>query len=57
MAAEERGIEWKVGALVILSLVLLGVLVLVMGGISLAHGWRVYVDFTNPGAIQTGAAV
>jgi phospholipid/cholesterol/gamma-HCH transport system substrate-binding protein len=55
--SEARSIEVKVGALILVSLVLLGGFVLVMGGLSLEKTYRLYVDFDNPGGLLSGAAV
>lgn len=53
----ERGMEVKVGALILASLALLGVFVLVMGGVQLGSTYEIHVDFRNPGAVQPGAPV
>ena len=55
--SEARSIEVKVGALILVSLVLLGGFVLIMGGLSLEKTYRLYVDFDNPGGLLSGAAV
>jgi phospholipid/cholesterol/gamma-HCH transport system substrate-binding protein len=55
--AQERSIEVKVGALILVSLVILGAFILVMGGITFEKTYAVYVDFDNPGGLQSGAAV
>lgn len=55
--SEARSIEVKVGALILVSLVLLGGFVLIMGGLSLEKTYRLYVDFDNPGGLLAGAAV
>lgn len=49
--------EMKVGALIIVSMVLLVAFVVVMGGLSLQPTYRVFVDFDNPGGLQSGAPV
>jgi phospholipid/cholesterol/gamma-HCH transport system substrate-binding protein len=54
---EERSIEVKVGALILVSLVILGAFVLVLGGLTFQKTFTVFVDFDNPGALQSGAAV
>ena len=53
----QRSMEVKVGALIIISLALLAGFVVVMGGMSLEPTFRVYVDFDNPGGLQSGAPV
>ncbi len=55
--SEARSIEVKVGALILVSLVLLGGFILMMGGLSFEKTYPVYVDFDNPGGLLTGAAV
>lgn len=55
--AQERSIEVKVGALILVSLVILGGFILIMGGLSFEKTYNVYVDFDNPGGLQTGASV
>jgi phospholipid/cholesterol/gamma-HCH transport system substrate-binding protein len=53
----ERSIEVKVGALILVALVLLGGFVVIMGGLSFERTYTVYVDFHNPGGLQAGAPV
>ena len=55
--AQERSIEVKVGALILVSLGILGAFILVMGGLTFEKTYTVYVDFDNPGGLQTGAPV
>jgi phospholipid/cholesterol/gamma-HCH transport system substrate-binding protein len=55
--AQERSIELKVGALILVSLAILGGFILVMAGLSFEKTYTVYVDFDNPGGLQSGAAV
>ncbi len=55
--AEERSIEVKVGILILVSLGILSAFILVMGGISFQKTYVVYVDFDNPGGLQSGAPV
>jgi phospholipid/cholesterol/gamma-HCH transport system substrate-binding protein len=55
--AQERSIEVKVGILILVSLVILGGFILVMGGLSFQKTYKVYVDFDNPGGLQSGAPV
>jgi phospholipid/cholesterol/gamma-HCH transport system substrate-binding protein len=55
--AQERSIEVKVGALILVSLGILGAFILVMGGLTFEKTYTVYVDFDNPGGLQAGAAV
>ncbi len=57
MASEERTIEVKVGILILVSLGILAAFVLVMGGINFEKKFTIYVDFDNPGGLQTGAPV
>ena len=53
----QRSMEVKVGALILVSLALLAGFVVVMGGMSLEPTYRVYVDFDNPGGLQSGAPI
>jgi phospholipid/cholesterol/gamma-HCH transport system substrate-binding protein len=55
--SEERSIEVKVGALILVSMAILGGFVLIMGGLSFEKTYPVYVDFDNPGGLLSGAAV
>jgi phospholipid/cholesterol/gamma-HCH transport system substrate-binding protein len=55
--AQERSIEVKVGALILVAMVILGAFILLMGGLSFEKTYNVYVDFDNPGGLQSGAAV
>src|SRR5215472_3162740 len=55
--AQERSIEVKVGVLILVSLIILGGFILVMGGLSFQRTYTIYVDFDNPGGMQAGAAV
>jgi phospholipid/cholesterol/gamma-HCH transport system substrate-binding protein len=55
--SEARSIEVKVGALILVSLAILGAFVLVMGGLSFERTYPLYVDFDNPGGLLSGSAV
>jgi phospholipid/cholesterol/gamma-HCH transport system substrate-binding protein len=55
--AKERGLELKVGALVLVAAALLVGFLVVLGNVSLSSGWRFYVDFDFSGNIQPGAPV
>jgi phospholipid/cholesterol/gamma-HCH transport system substrate-binding protein len=55
--AQERSIEVKVGVLILVSLVILGGFVFIMGGVSFEKKYVVYADFDNPGGLQAGAPV
>jgi phospholipid/cholesterol/gamma-HCH transport system substrate-binding protein len=57
MAGQERSIEVKVGILILVSFVILAGFVLVMTGLSFQPTYPVYVDFDNPGGLQSGAPV
>jgi len=52
-----KSLELKVGALILLSVALLGGFVALLGNFSLRGGHRIYVDFDFSGNIQSGAAV
>lgn len=53
----QRNMEMKVGALILASLVLLVGFVVLLGGLSLQPTYRVFVEFENPGGLQSGAPV
>ena len=55
--AGERAIEVKVGILILVSLGILATFILLMGGLSFEKMFAVYVDFDNPGGLQSGAPV
>ena len=55
--AQEKSIEVKVGVLILVSLGILAAFVLIMGGLSFEKTYTVFVDFDNPGGLQTGAPV
>jgi len=55
--AQERGIELKVGILVLSAIILLVAFVFAMGGINLEKTYTVYVDFDSPGWLSSGAMV
>jgi phospholipid/cholesterol/gamma-HCH transport system substrate-binding protein len=55
--AQERSIEVKVGIVILVALVILGAFVLVMSGLSLEKTFDIFVDFDNPGGLQSGAPV
>jgi len=52
-----RSIEVKVGVLILTAVGLLAAFILVMGGINFQPTYAIFVDFDNPGALQTGAPV
>lgn len=55
--AQEKSIEVKVGGLILVSLGILAAFVLIMGGLSFEKTYAVFVDFDNPGGLQSGAPV
>jgi phospholipid/cholesterol/gamma-HCH transport system substrate-binding protein len=55
--AQEKSIEVKVGILILVSLGILAAFVLIMGGLSFEKTYTVFVDFDNPGGLQSGAPV
>jgi len=57
MVGHERSIEVKVGVLILVSLIILGAFILVMTGLSFQPTYPLYVEFDNPGGLQTGAPV
>jgi phospholipid/cholesterol/gamma-HCH transport system substrate-binding protein len=52
-----RSIEVKVGVLILTAVGLLALFILVMGGVSFQPTYSVFVDFDNPGGLQSGAPV
>jgi phospholipid/cholesterol/gamma-HCH transport system substrate-binding protein len=55
--ANPRSIEVKVGILILTAIGLLAGFILVMGGINFQPTYDLYVDFDNPGGLQSGAPV
>ena len=55
--ASPRSIEVKVGILILTATVLLAVFILVMGGVNFQPTYSLFVDFDNPGGLQSGAPV
>jgi phospholipid/cholesterol/gamma-HCH transport system substrate-binding protein len=55
--AEERSLEVKVGALILVALGILGAFLVILGGVSFEKTYTIYVDFENPGGLTSGAAV
>jgi len=55
--SKESSLELKVGLLVVGALAVLTGFVLVLGGMRLEKMKSIYVEFDNPGALQSGAAV
>jgi phospholipid/cholesterol/gamma-HCH transport system substrate-binding protein len=55
--AQERSIEVKVGILILIAFGILAALVLVMGGLNFEKTYPIFVDFDNPGGLQSGAPV
>lgn len=50
-------IEARVGLLVLVAIGLLGAFVFVLGDVTLAEQYTIYVDYENPGNVQPGAPV
>jgi phospholipid/cholesterol/gamma-HCH transport system substrate-binding protein len=53
--ANPKSIEVKVGMLILVAVSILAAFVLIMGGLNFQPTYNVFVDFDNPGGIQTGA--
>ena len=53
----ERGLEFKVGLLILVSTAILVAFIFVLGNFSLRSGYTVYVDYDYIGALQPGAPV
>lgn len=56
-SAGGRSIEVKVGILILTAVGLLAAFILVMGGVNFQPTYTVFVDFDNPGGLQSGAPV
>ena len=50
-------LEVKVGLLLLIALLLMGGFLFVLGGVNFSSGYKLYVDFNNPGGIKPGGAV
>jgi phospholipid/cholesterol/gamma-HCH transport system substrate-binding protein len=55
--ASPRSIEVKVGILILTAVGLLAAFILIMGGINFQPTYPIFVDFDNPGGLQSGAPV
>ncbi|MCL2824345.1 MAG: MlaD family protein, partial [Polyangiaceae bacterium] len=55
--ANPRSIEVKVGLLILIAVGILTAFIVLMGGLNFQPTYKVYVDFDNPGGIQSGAPV
>lgn len=55
--ASPRSIEVKVGILILTAIGLLAAFVVIMGGVNFQSTYPIYVDFDNPGGLQSGAPV
>lgn len=53
----QKSMEMKVGMFILASIALVVVFVVVMGGLTLQPTYRIFVDFENPGALQTGSPI
>ncbi len=54
---KERGLEFKVGALIVTAAVILVAFIFVLGNFSLRSGFRLKVDFDYVGSLQAGAPI
>src|SRR5258706_1256149 len=55
--AGERGLEFKVGLLILISSAILIGFIFILGNFSLRSGFTIYVDYDYIGALQPGAPV
>lgn len=55
--ASPRSIEVKVGILILTAVGLLAAFILIMGGLNFQPTYSIFVDFDNPGGLQSGAPV
>jgi len=53
----ERGIEFKVGILIVAAVVILGGFIFILGNFSLRSGYTLYVDYNFSGNVRAGAPV
>jgi phospholipid/cholesterol/gamma-HCH transport system substrate-binding protein len=53
----ERGLEFRVGLMILVSTVILVGFVFVLGNFSLRSGFNIYVDFDYIGSLQAGAPI
>jgi phospholipid/cholesterol/gamma-HCH transport system substrate-binding protein len=53
----ERGLEWKVGLLILISSAILVGFIFVLGNYSLRSGFQIYLDFDYIGSLQPGAPI
>src|SRR5215471_18916457 len=53
----ERGLELKVGILILIAATILAGFVYVLGNFSLSSGFTLYVDYNYSGSLQPGAPV
>jgi phospholipid/cholesterol/gamma-HCH transport system substrate-binding protein len=53
----ERGLEWKVGLLILISSAVLVGFIFVLGNFSLRSGFTLHVDFNYVGSLQPGAPI
>ncbi|MBA3392107.1 MAG: MCE family protein [Deltaproteobacteria bacterium] len=53
----ERGLEFKVGLLILISSAILFAFIFVLGNFSLRSGFNLYVDFDYVGSLQPGAPI
>jgi phospholipid/cholesterol/gamma-HCH transport system substrate-binding protein len=56
-AMRERGLEFKVGLLILVSSAVLIAFIFVLGNFSLRSGFHIYVDYDYIGSLQPGAPV
>src|SRR5688572_1772679 len=53
----ERGLEWKVGLLIVISSAILVGFIFVLGNFSLRSGYEIHLDFDYIGSLRAGAPV
>jgi phospholipid/cholesterol/gamma-HCH transport system substrate-binding protein len=56
-ATSERGLEWKVGVLIVVSTAILLAFIFILGNLSLRSGYTIALDFDYIGALQPGAPI
>src|SRR4026207_988842 len=55
--ARERGLEFKVGLLIVIATGVLVAFIFVLGNFSLKSGFTLHVDYDYIGSLQTGAPI
>ncbi len=57
LMSTDRGLEWKVGVLIVVATAILVAFIFILGNFSLRSGYTIAVDYDYIGALQPGAPV